>query len=249
MFKVKATMIGFQGDTKRYPCHFNYSVGDEIIWTGAEFKGRICPAILVPLSQKVDGLYKAGPRYVESGYYLPFWYAPVSEYDPAYKKYDGIGFKPVLKTIEEPKYHMAHLRPANSYLWPPCPERTINKEIFLQCGDLRTAATFKLEAFDLADDGDCVTYFRRMMVILDRVMKKPGIGVEEILSLFTRKEIEDIYPALSPIMIQMLVEELELVGYLEVKKGKATVTPKGAAKVKGFMAGLTAEEKTALKLK
>ncbi len=248
MFKVKATMIGFQGDTQKYPCHFNYRVGDEIIWTGAEYKGRICPALLVQLAQKVDGMYKAGPRYIENGYYLPFWYAPVSEYDPAYKKYDGIGFKPVLKTIVEPQYHMAHLRPANSYLWPPHPERTINRAIFMQCGDLRTAATFKLEAFDLADDGDCVTYFRRMMVILAKVSSSPNIPVDKILTLYTREEIEDIYPALSPIMIQMLVEELELVGYLKVKDGKAAVTPGGKAKLKNFIKNLPAEDREALNL-
>ena len=248
MFKVKATVIGFAGDTKKYPCHFNYKVGDEIIWTGAEFKGRICPAILVPLSQKVDGLYKAGPRFVENAFYLPFWYAPVSEYDPAYKKYDGIGFKPVLKTIEEPKYHMAHLRPANTYTWPPYPERTIMKGAFVQCGDLRTAATLKVEAFDLADDGDCLTYFRRMMVILDRVLKNPGIATDKILGLYTKQEIEDIYPSLSPIMMEMLLEELEIIGFLEIKDGKAFVTAKGEAKVKAFIAGLPVEDKEALKL-
>jgi hypothetical protein len=80
---------------------------------------------LAPLAQKIDGIYKAGPRYREWGYYYPFWYAPVSTYDPAYKKYDGIGFKNVLETIEEPRYHMAHLRPANSFKWPPHPERTV----------------------------------------------------------------------------------------------------------------------------
>jgi uncharacterized repeat protein (TIGR04076 family) len=248
MFKVKVTVIGFAGDTKKYPCHFNYKIGDEIIWTGAEFKGRICPAILIPLSQKVDGLYKAGPRFVENAFYYPFWYAPVSEADPDYKKYDGIGFKPVLKTIEEPQYHMAHLRPGNTYTWPPYPERTIMKGAFIQCGDLRTAATFKLEAFDLADDGDCVTYFRRMMVILARVLEKPGIAVDKILTLYTKKEIENIYPSLSPIMVQILVEELELMDYLEIKEGKAMVTKKGEAKLKAFIKSLPAEDKKALKL-
>ena len=248
MFKVKATVVAFQGDTRKYPCHFNYKIGDEIIWTGAEFKGRICPAILLPLSQKVDGMYKAGPRYIENAFYYPFWYAPVSEYDPSYKKYDGIGFKPVLKTIEEPQYHMANLRPPNSYLWPPHPERTINRAISLQCGDLRTATTFKLEAFDLADDGDCVTYFRRMMVILAKLLNKPETEVEKILSLYTREEIEDIYPALSPIMVSILAEELELVGYLEIEDGKARVTEKGRAKLKAFIDSLPAEDKEALGL-
>ncbi len=248
MFKVKATLVGFQGDTQKYPCHFNYQIGDEIIWTGAQFKGRICPAILIPLAQKVDGLYKAGPRSVENSFYYPFWYAPVSEYDPAYKKYDGIGFKPVLKTIVEPRYHMANLRPANSYLWPPHPERTISRGIILQCGDLRTAATFKLEAFDLADDGDCVTYFRRMMVILHKVLAKPGIAVKKILGQFTRQEIEDIYPALSPILVEILLEELALMHYLRIEDGRAFVTKKGESKLKAFIKSIPEEDRKALKL-
>jgi uncharacterized repeat protein (TIGR04076 family) len=248
MFKVKVTVIGFAGDTSKYPCHFNYKIGDEIIWTGAELKGRVCPAVLAPLSAKISDIYKAGPRYLENAFYYPFWYAPVSEYDPSYKKLDGIGFKPVLKTITEPQYHMANLRPANSYLWPPHPERTIGKGAFLQCGDLRTAATFKLEAFDLADDGDSVTYFRRMMVILAKVLAKPGIDADKVLSLYTRKEIEDIYPSLSQIMMQILLEELALMGYMDTKDGKVTVTKKGEAKLKAFIKSLPPEDKEALKL-
>jgi len=248
MFKVKATVVAFMGDTKKYPCHFNYRIGDEIVWTGAQFIGRICPAILIPLSQKVDGMYKAGPRYVENAYYYPFWYAPVSEYDPAYKKYDGIGFKPVLKTIDEPQYHMANLRPGKSYLWPPHPDRTINRNVSIQCGDLRTATTLRLEAFDLADDGDCVTYFRRMMVMLARVITRPGIAVDDILTLFSQEEIENIYPSLSQIMVGILAEELELVGYLRIDQGKATVTLKGENKLETFMRELPSEDRQALKL-
>jgi uncharacterized repeat protein (TIGR04076 family) len=248
MFKVKATVIAFAGDVKKYPCHFNYKIGDEIIWTGAEFKGRICPAILIPLSQKVDGLYKAGPRYIENAFYYPFWYAPVSEYEPENKKYDGIGFRNVLKTMEEPQYHMANLRPANSYHWPPHPERTINKGAFVQCGDLRTATTLKLEAIDLADDGDCVTYFRRMMVILAKVSTKPGIAVDKLLTLYSKHEIEEIYPALSPIMAGILCEELALMGYLKVKEDRLNVTPKGRAKLKSFIKSLPAEDQKALNL-
>ena len=41
MFKVKATVVGFLGDTKRYPCHFNHKIGDEVIWDGEKFIGRL----------------------------------------------------------------------------------------------------------------------------------------------------------------------------------------------------------------
>jgi hypothetical protein len=248
MFKVKATVVGFAGDTQKYPCHFNYQIGEEIIWTGAEFKGRICPSIMIPLSQKVDGLFKAGPRYIENSFYYPFWYAPVSEYDPEYKKYDGIGFRNVLHTIEEPQYHMANLKAANTYHWPPHPERTVNKEVLVQCSDLRTVATLKLEAIDLAEDGYCVTFFRRTMLILSRVLANPGIAVDEILNLYTRREIEEIYPALSPILVNVLCEELTLMGYLEMKDGKIGVTPKGEARLQSFIKSLPEEDKKALKL-
>jgi len=234
------------GDTKKYPCHFNHQVGDEIIWTGAELKGRFCPALLPVLAEKIAALYSAGPRYREPSYYYPFWYAPVSEYDPSYKKYDGIGFKPVLKTIPDIQYGMSLLRPANSFKWPPHPERTVAKDIMMICPDARTSVVLKLEAFDLADDGDCVTYFRRTMVILDRVSKKPGTAVDKILDLFTKKEIEDIYPSLSQMLVAVLVEELELMDYLEIKDGKATVTGKGEKKIEEFKKGLSAEEREAL---
>ena len=248
MFKVRATVIDVLGDESKYPCHFNYKLGDEIIWTGAEYKGRICPAILGMLGQKVQNLYTAGPRYIEPGYYHPFWYAPVSTYDPSLKKYDGIGFKPVLKTIEDDKYGMSKLRPPNSFKWPPHPERTVSKGVSLTCPDLRTAVLFKLEAFDLADDGDSVTYFRRDMCILDRVLPKSEIAVEDIINEFTKEEIEDIYPALSQMLINCLVEDLELMGYLTIEDGKATVTQKGKTKLENFKATLTAEEREALNI-
>ena len=248
MFKVRTTVIDVLGDESKYPCHFNYKIGDEIIWTGAEYKGRICPAILTMLGQKVQNLHTAGPRYIEPGHYHPFWYAPVSTYDPSLKKYDGIGFRPVLKTIEDDKYGMSKLRPANSFKWPPHPERTVSKAVTLTCPDLRTAVLFKLEAFDLADDGDSVTYFRRDMCILDRVLPKPGIAVENIINEFTKEEIEDIYPSLSQMLINCLVEDLELMGYLKIEEGKATVTQKGEAKLENFRGTLSAEEREALKI-
>ena len=248
MFKVKATMVAALGDTQNYPCHFGYTVGDEIIWTGAEFKGRICPAILATLSQKVSDLYSAGPRYVDPSYYYPFWYCSPSAVAPDMKKYDGLGLKPVLKTIEEPRMSMANLLPPDAFKWPPKSERTINKGISFICPDSRTALVFSLEAFDLAEDGDCICYFRRMMVILSRVKSKPGIALDKILMEFTKKEIEEIHPPLSQIMIQILVEELMLMNYVEVKDDKVTVTPKGVKKLNGFKKTLTTEEKEALKV-
>jgi ribosomal protein S19E (S16A) len=86
------------------------------------------------------------------------------------------------------------------------------------------------------------------MSILHKALGKPGIPVDQILGEFTKEQIEDIYPALSPIMIQVLSEELELIGYLKIEEGKATVTPKGEAKLEAFKKGLTGEERQALKM-
>jgi uncharacterized repeat protein (TIGR04076 family) len=248
MFKVKATVIAFLGDTQKYPCHFNYQIGEEIIWTGGVFQGRICPSILIPLSQKVDAMFKAGPRYIENNYYYPFYYAPISEYAPENKKYDGIGFKNVLKTPDEPQYHMANLKPANAYQWPPYPERTVNKESIVQCGDLRTIATLKLEAFDLADGGYCVTFFRRSMMILAKVAGRPGVAPDQLLTLYTREEIENIYPALSPMLVNILCEEMMLLGYLEALENRLQVTTRGRVKLQSFIDSLPAEDKNALNL-
>ena len=248
MFKVRATVVNMLGDTGKYPCHFNYKIGDEIIWTGAEFKGRICPAILPMLGTKVADLYAAGPRWVESMYYYPFWYCAPSVYDPSRKKYDGTGFKAVLKTIPDIKYGMSLLRDPKSFNWPPHPERTVCKDIIITCPDYRTSVVLKLEAFDLADDGDSVMFFRRMMVILNKILPKPGIELDKIINEFSIEERDDIEPQLSPVMIQCLTEELELVGYLKTDDGKVTVTSKGKRKLEAFKTSLTLEERDALKV-
>ena len=110
MFQIKATVVGFLGDEERYPCHFQHKVGDEFIFDGEKFIGRICPHVTPILIPRMMPLYAAGPRFVSPGYYYPFWYAPVSVSDPNQKKYDGLGFRNVLKTITEDKFHMRNLQ-------------------------------------------------------------------------------------------------------------------------------------------
>jgi uncharacterized repeat protein (TIGR04076 family) len=250
MFQVKATMIGFAGDEKKYPCHFQHKVGDEFIYDGEKYIGRICPGLSAILVPKMIAVYAAGPRIVpEPMVYFPFWYAPVSRRDPGKKKCDGIGFRNVLHTEVEPRDSIASLQPLHAFEWPPCRERIIGLDTsIVTCGDTRTRAQMKVEAFDLAEKGDSAPYFRREMSILHKVLPKPGIRVTQILNEFTHEQIEGIYPALSPIMVRALAEELELMGYLEIKRGKASVTQKGKAKLKTYKKNLTAEEKKALKM-
>ena len=106
----------------------------------------------------------------------------------------------------------------------------------------------KIEAFDLAEKGDSTPYFRREMSILHKVLPKPGIKMSQILKEFAPDQIKEIYPALSPIMIRVLSEELELMGYLDIKRGRATVTKKGEMKLKKFKKSLAPEEKRALQM-
>jgi uncharacterized repeat protein (TIGR04076 family) len=248
MFQVKATVVGFLGDEERYPCHFQHKVGDEFIYDGEKYVGRICPHMALLLIPRMMPLCAAGPRIISHGYYFPFWYAPVSVKDSSLKKYDGLGFRNVLETITEDKFHMRNLQPLDAFTWPPQKERTVGQRVGVVCGDTRTAMAMKIEAFDLSDKGDATPYFRRQMSILHKVLPKPGIKVDKILNELSREQIEGIYPALSQIMVQALSEELELMGYLEIKDGSASVTKKGETKLEAFKKSLSAEEREALKL-
>jgi hypothetical protein len=236
------------GDEKKYPCHFQHKVGDEFIYDGERYIGRICPYVAGTLIPRMMTLCAVGPRLMSPMYFLPFWYAPLSKKDSKLKKYDGLGFRNVLETVTEPPFHIATLQPSGAYTWPPQRERTVCKEDMLMCGDSRTLMTMKLEAFDLSDKGDAVPYFRRQMTILDKVLPKQGIAIDKILNKFSMDEIEIPYPALSQVLVVALSEELELMGYLEIKDGKASVTKKGAAKLESFKKSLSAEERKALKM-
>ncbi len=248
MFQVKATVVGFLGDAEQYPCHFQHKVGDEFIFDGEKFIGRICPHVTSLLIPRMMPLYATGPRFVSPGYYYPFWYAPVSVSDPSLKKYDGLGFRNVFETIREDKFHMRNLQPLDAFTWPPSAERTIAKGVGVVCGDTRTSMAMKVEAFDLAEKGDATPYFRREMSILNKVLPKPGIEADKILNEFTRDEIEIPYPALHPLLVQILCEELEVMGYLEITEGRASVTERGEKKLQAFKERLREEEKQALNM-
>ncbi len=248
MFKVKATVIAFLGDKEKYPCHHQYKLGDEFIFDGESFYGTICPSLAIDVVPKMMDLHAAGPRYRDYLFYYPFLYAPKSVDAPELKKYDGLGFKNVFTNYREPPYSMAGLAGSSAFKWPPPDTRNAMKDVTITCPDYRTSVRVKLEAYDLSDKGRNIPYFRREMTILDKVARKLGIAVEEILSEFTREQIEGIYPALSPIMVQVLLEEMELMGYVEVREGKVYPTSKTGARLKDFKNSLSEEEIKALDL-
>jgi len=250
MFKVRATAIGFVGDEEKYPCHFQHKIGDIFIYDGEKYIGRICPGFSAVVVPRMMDFFAAGPRLVPTPqYYYAFWYAPVSRRDISRKNLDGIGFRNVLHTEIEPPRSIASLQPAHAFDWPPLQERTVFLDrSVVTCGDTRTSLMMKIEAFDLADKGDSVTYFRRQMSILNKVLAKSEIKLDKILNEFTREQIEEIYPALSPILVQILTEELDLMDYVTVDNGKVTITKKGEAKLGEFKESLTPEEHEALKM-
>jgi uncharacterized repeat protein (TIGR04076 family) len=245
MFKVKAIVIDFLGDKEKYPCHHQYNLGDEFIFDGEKFIGTVCPSMIPLIMPKILELHAEGPRYRDMMFYYPFLYSPVSAKDPTKKKYDGIGYRNVLETYSEPKYHMANLASAG-FKWPPPEEQIIKKDVTFICPDYRTSVKIKLEAFDLSDTGRNIPYFRRQMVILHKILQKPGIKADKILGEFTSEQINEIYPALSPVMMQLLVEELTLTSYVEIIDGKVNVTKKGKAKLADFKTSLSKEEIKAL---
>ena len=143
---------------------------------------------------------------------------------------------------------MANLASSSAFRWPPPQERTALRDVTVICPDYRTSVLVKIEAFDLSDKGRNIPYFRREMVLLDRVLKKPGIRVDKILDEFSKEEIEGIYPALSPVMTQVLIEELDLMGFVGIDEGSVRISKKGEARLDDFKRALPAEEREALGL-
>lgn len=128
-FQVKAKLVAFMGGTEKYPCHFCHEIGDEVIFNGESYIGRLCPDVWPLLTPKVAALHAAGPRYVIPEFYYPFHYCSASRRDLDRKKYDGLGFQNVLETIVPPPHDMANLVPPNAFKWPPHPELTVLKDI------------------------------------------------------------------------------------------------------------------------
>jgi hypothetical protein len=253
MFKVKATVVGFGKDESKGPCHFRYKVGDEIVFDGETIVGRLCPNMLPQFGKAFRDLFASGGRHKEgeiAASYYPFFHSPQSVYDPAYKKYDGVGFRP---TLERPEEGYKFIADETLFDTPPGGKFNIGKgtekrDFTLVCGDNHTLVQFKLEAFDLADRGDALPYYRRSMTILSKVSARPGIAMDKIISEFTKDERDNIYPSLGQRMVAIIVGELELLGYVDVKEEKVSITEKGKKKLASFIKTLTSEEKKALKL-
>jgi uncharacterized repeat protein (TIGR04076 family) len=246
MFQVKATLVEFLGDEQKYPCHFNHKIGDEFVYDGEEFHGRLCPHVITVLMPKLEAIFDAGPRYVQPPYYSPFWYGPLSARDASMKVYDGVGWRALPEDIPEPPYTLKALIPKGGFEYPTNPERNVMKDVVALCPDVRTSALFRLEAFDLAERGEATPYFRKQMAILEVVRRNDGIHVDEVRGELSRAHRDEIYPLAAPVLVAALTEELEAIGYLQSDAGRLHITTAGEAKLEDFKSRATDEVRNAL---
>jgi len=209
-FKVRCKLIDWGGDEELFPCHFGYKIGDEFIFDGEKFIGRICPGIFYAIAPVITPIHNTGNKYHRE---IPWRYSGLSVKDPSMKKYNGYGFR----VIKEPPLG-ADNKQLHTHDFRPETEKK-GGWIFA-CGDARTSALFSAEPFGLAELGWYTPYFMRQMNILEKIKKEPGITQEGILDRFTAWEKETIYPPLTPLILGILLDEMVTVNLVEVREGK-----------------------------
>jgi uncharacterized repeat protein (TIGR04076 family) len=210
MYKVQCKLISFEGDEKKFPCHFNYKIGDEFYYDGVYFTGRICPGLFASMMPIIHGVYLNGNRFSESIMYL---YRGPDVRDTSMAKYDGEGFKPI---PSDPAIvqRMDMVMPRNPKTGK------VSGGHFL-CADHRILAHFACRPVDISDSEYAQPFYRREISILGKIEKEPGIKVSEILNKFTKFELEQIGPPLSQQLFDIMMYALEDMKYIDIKDGKA----------------------------
>lgn len=210
-FKVRAKLLGFMNDVEKFPCHFDYKIGEEFTYDGERIEGRICPGVLLTMVPTIWHTFFSGKRAYER---IIFKYSGLSVKDPSMKKYDGIGFRPLK---EAPRGAGGRAQIVVS------PERptSLKGSAGFACADCRTSAYFLVEPIDIASGGYTLPYYKREMDILGKIKNEPGMTAEEILKKFTDWEREEIYPPLAPVNVRLMLDELAEVDYIELRDGKA----------------------------
>ena len=206
-FKVKCRFVGFMGDAERFPCHFGYKPGDEFVYDGETFTGRICAGLLGGMTPVVLPLHYGGNKYAER---IVFRYCGHSVPEPSMATYDGQGWAP-----------SKEIRMASGEVKQVELAKEMQKGWTFTCGDARTSAFFLAEPFDLAEGGNHTPIYKREMSIFEKISKEPGVGVDDILARFTDGEREKIWPPLTQTNVQLMMDELEAVNYIEIRDKKA----------------------------
>jgi uncharacterized repeat protein (TIGR04076 family) len=216
MFKVRCKLISFEGDETKFPCHFNYKIGDEFYYDGVYFTGKICPGLFASMMPVIHGVYLLGNKYSEN---IMYRYRGLDVRDPSMAKYDGAGFRP-LKTPEESS--PATMRKGVSY----DPKTGKAKGGHFLCADDRILAHFTCEAVDLSDSEYAMPFYRREISILEKIEAEPGIKTTEILDRFTEFERDEIGPPLTPVLLEVMLDALTDMNYIEIRDGKTYATGK-----------------------
>jgi uncharacterized repeat protein (TIGR04076 family) len=199
-FKIRFKLVAFMGDTEEYPCHFGYKIGDEIIYDGEQFIGRVCPSLIAQMASVIKMIHDLGNKGCERSLLR---YGGHSKIDPLMKQYDGVGYAPVKQGPS-----IGSMSSQQKGGWP------------IVCNDSRTSALFIAEAFDLASGGFDTPYYMREMSILEKIKNEPGIKTDMIINRFTDWERDEIFPPLTPVVMDLMLDELAETGYIKIVQGK-----------------------------
>lgn len=209
MFKVRCKLVSFEGDEEMFPCHFNYKIGDEFYYDGVYFTGKICPGLFASMMPVIHGVYLLGNKYSEN---IMYRYRGLDARDPSMANYDGVGFRPLKMPKEGAPAKMGK---ALSYH----PKTGKAKGGHFLCADARILAHFACEAVDLSDSEYAMPFYRREISILEKIEGEPGIKTAEILDRFTEFEKDEISPPLTPVLLEVMLDALTDMGYIEIREG------------------------------
>lgn len=216
MFKVRCKLISFEADEEKFPCHFNYKIGEEFYYDGVYFTGRICPGLFASMMPVVHGVFLLGNKYSENVMYR---YRGPDVRDPSMVKYDGAGFRPLKEGREDVPGRMREVMAFDS---------TTGKArgAHFLCGDNRTLAHFACEPVDLSDSEYAQPFYRKEIAILEKIEAEPGIKATQIIDRFTLFERDEIGPILTPVLLDIILDALTDMKYVEIRDGKAYATGK-----------------------
>jgi len=204
MFKVRCELMTFEADEEKFPCHFNYKIGDEIYFDGVYFTGRICPGLFPSMMPVVHGVYLLGYKFTEN---ILYRYRGHNVRDPDMEKYDGAGFRPVKSPEAGPDGKIGEVMAFD-------PKTGRARGAHFLCGDNRTLAHFSCEPVDLSDSDYAQPFYRRGIAILEKIEAEPGIQTTDILSRFTEFERDGIEPVLTPVLLEIMLEALTDMKYI-----------------------------------
>jgi hypothetical protein len=161
----------------------------------------------------IKGTFLLGEKYNEN---IMYRYRGYDAIDPAMAKYDGVGYCPWTTRPQDAPEKIAPLLSS-------IPKTEKVRGGHFVCGDTRILAEFSCEPVDLSDSEYCQPFYRREIAILEKIEAEPGIKTEDILGKFTDFERDNV-PPLNRFLVQVLLEALVDMKYVEVRGGRAYPT-------------------------